>query len=702
VLSGGGARGMAHIGVLKVLEEVGLRPDYIAGTSAGAIMGGLYALGYTAAEIEQVMQAQNWQELLQDRVDRRWLPLEEKNDDGKYLLAFPIQNWKISLPRGLSGGENISLLLAQLTQPAHSIPEFKNFPIPFECIATDISNGRMVVLNHGSLAEAIRASMAIPSVFTPVEIEGKLLVDGMVARNFPVSNVKAMGADLVVGVDVGTALYGKEELDSLQKILDQSMSFFGAAEADTQNQLCNVLIIPDTRGYGSASYADWKILVAIGEKAAREKLPELRALAERLKRTEPVTEKALLRPNLKGTEYITEVRVTGQKNVSRELIDEHLQIQTPEWLTAQEIKNAILRLYGSGFFERVTYTLEPDAQAGEGKCLMIRLNEAQNDSLKVGLGYDSDTQSALLFNGTFRNFVVEGSKISLDAKLGENASFRGSRYVPFGWRTGLGMYVELRYNQFNVFSHDDEPNVQYHDYFDYAAEVHLQKNFFNALSMGLGLEKEWAVVQGNNESDPALNRVVDFLNYIGYARLDTLDRTYFPRSGIEGRAELRYITRELPLQADPTYRDYPRYTTQLKIHVPVHERVTVFGGGYMGVASFVDGHVMHQYHVGGLYDYDAHQVAFPGFDFMERHDSAVWITHMGTQVEIMTDVYLLAQVHTGRMEDELNQLFREGPVIVGGALTLGALSPIGPLELSVVGNNERQVPMIHFSLGHRF
>jgi NTE family protein len=632
-------------------------------------------------------------------VPRCFLPLEEKDEDGKYLLSFPLQGWRISLPRGLSGGENISLLLSELTLPAQGVHDFKKLPIPFACAATDISTGQLVLLDHGSLPEAIRASMAIPSLFTPVEIEGRLLVDGMVARNFPVSNVKDMGADLIVGVDVGTALYRKEELDTLPKILDQTISFFGAAEAAEQNRLCTVLIIPDTRQYGSTGFSDSSALVAIGEAAARAKLPELRALAAQLKASSGRPRSAV---SAGAAVAIAQVSVEGLRRVSRELVDEHLQILPPVCLPPSAIRAAVLRLYGSGFFERVTYTLEPGAQ--DQMVLHIRIVETESDALKVGLGYDSDTQSALLFNGTFRNLWVEGSKIALDVKLGENAAFKVSRFVPFGWISGLGFDAGFQYNRFDIISRNREGQLPYRDYLNYAAAFCLQKNFLNAMTLGAGLEKEWASIQADAPGDPAHDRYVDFFNYRAYARLDTLDRTYFPRAGVQGSAEVRRITRELALSADPAYPVYDQYAVRMKAAIPIHPRVSVFGGGAFGAIAGTGAavHFTHQFHAGGLYDDDPRQTAFPGFHFMEHYARALWVTQAGVQVEVLPDVYALAQANLGRLREDFHGLWDNGPSMLGGALTLGGLSPIGPLELSIVYNTLQRGPMVHFSLGRRY
>jgi NTE family protein len=708
VLSGGGARGIAHIGVLKVLEELGLRPEVIAGTSMGAIIGGLYSLGYTAADIERIMVSQNWAELLGDSVPRASLPLEDKNDDGKYLISFPLQHGHIILPRGLSSGENISLMLSELTIPAHALRDFKRLPIPFECVTTDLATGQMVVLDHGVLPEAIRASMAIPSVFTPVEIDGRLLGDGMVARNFPVSNAKDLGADLVIGVDVGTTLYRQEELDSLPKILDQSISFFGAAEANAQNRQCDVLLIPDTRAYGSSSFTSAAELIAIGEQAARKKLPELKALAEKLGKFPPrPAPPDLVHPLSREPLHVVEIDIAGLEQVTREKVDESLQIEAPVWLTPAQIKSAVLRLIGSGFFERVTYTIVP-AVGWEGFRLQLKVAENHYDAFKVGLGYDSDTQSALLFNGTFRNVLVEGSKIGLDLKLGENTAFRGMRFVPFGFHTGLGFTTEIRYNRFQINSQEalgpggtGQTQVN-RNFQDGALDFSLQKDFSNTVSLGAGVEKELTFVRSDVATDPFTGRNVDFLNYRGFLRADTLDRTLFPRSGFVGQAEVRYITRELAMDPQPGLTPFFQYQAGGLGVIPVLEGVSLFGGGTLGVSNADEVPYAEQLHLGGLFDYDPHQISFAGLNFMERSANALWVAKGGVQVETLPNIYVVAQANAGKLNDNFRRLFDSGSVFWGGALTLGAVSPIGPLELSLIGEGETRTVGMHFSLGHRF
>ncbi len=209
VLSGGGAKGLAHIGVLRAMEKAGLTPDYITGTSMGSIVGGLYAIGYSADEIDSIVSTVDWDELLTNEIPLSDIAIEEKEYYGRYIAELPIEGVKVSLPKGLIEGQKLTELLTRLTRPAHGISDFSKFPIPFACVAANIETGLPEVLNKGFLPEAIRASMSIPTVFTPIEIDDKLLVDGGLVRNFPVQEVLDMGADIVIGVFVSSDLESK-------------------------------------------------------------------------------------------------------------------------------------------------------------------------------------------------------------------------------------------------------------------------------------------------------------------------------------------------------------------------------------------------------------------------------------------------------------------------------------------------------------
>src|SRR5438128_1618931 len=276
-LSGGAARGLAHIGVLKVLEQAGIPVDVIAGTSMGSVVGGLYAVGYSAAQLDTIVRGQNWFRLLTDPVDRRDLPIDRKVAADRLLLTLPIYRGGIQLPKSVVPGQRIWELLTGLTWSAHGIHDFRRLPIPFAAVATDLETGQAVVLDQGFLPDAIRASMALPSVFAPVELGGVVLIDGGVVRNLPAHDARALGADVLICSDVTDPLEPRDSIVSLVDVLLQSVSFRVWDSERAERGACDVLIVPDVRAFTSFGFGRAAELMARGEAAARAALPEIEA-----------------------------------------------------------------------------------------------------------------------------------------------------------------------------------------------------------------------------------------------------------------------------------------------------------------------------------------------------------------------------------------------------------------------------------------
>ena len=482
-LSGGSARSIAHIGVLKVLEEAGIKVDYITGTSMGSIVGGLYAIGYSPAELEEIILSQNWDEILLDEISLRSISIEEKDDWSKYIGSFPIADGKINLPAGLVAGQQVHSLINKLCISVHHIEDFSKLPIPFLCIATDIETGEAVILKDGFLPDAIRASMSIPSVFAPIEIEGQLLVDGGLIRNFPVSDAIAMGADIVIGVDVGTPLYTKKQLNSLVKIMNQAISFQSVESTLHERELCKILIEPSVDDYTIMDFNKAAALIALGEEAGRKMLPELLKLQSSLKqfpvRPEiiPLTDISLL--------YIKNVHIQGLRHVSRNLVLGKLGIKKNSWIATSKLQQAVDRVYGSQYFEKVSYKLEP---VQNGVDLFVRVVEKSSSNLNFGFHYDNDMKASVLINTTFRNKLIMGSKLSISMELSENSAYETSYFVHAGWKPGFGFGLSYRGTEFKVPIYEGSQKVGIYNYSTTTSNFDIQTIFSNSFTVGGGLE----------------------------------------------------------------------------------------------------------------------------------------------------------------------------------------------------------------------
>jgi len=245
VLSGGGAKGFAHIGALKVFHEAGLQFDYVGGTSMGSIIGGLYAMGYHPDSMMAMVGSQDWNALINDRIPRKYVPIEEKRNTERILIDFPIRGRKVLMRQGISNGFLIDLLLSRLSSVVYQTTDFSKLPLPFVCIGTNLEDGSNVVIDQGVLSRAIRASMSIPSFFTPVDIDGALLVDGGVINNYPVQEVIDMGADIIIGVDVQSGLHSRDELNSMVRVMDQVVTFYRVEASNEAIEKTDIYIKPD-------------------------------------------------------------------------------------------------------------------------------------------------------------------------------------------------------------------------------------------------------------------------------------------------------------------------------------------------------------------------------------------------------------------------------------------------------------------------
>ena len=266
VLSGGGAKGMAHIGAIKIIEEAGIPIDYVVGTSMGSIIGGLYSIGYTPEQMDSMVRKQDWTFLLSDQILRKDMNMQERETDEKYVISVPFSKSAIQdLTGGLIKGQNISNLFSELTLGYHDSLNFNKLPIPFACVSENIVKGEEYVFHEGVLSTAMRASMAIPGVFTPVRLDSMVLVDGGVVNNYPVNVAKGMGADVIIGVDVQSELKTANELENAGAILGQLIDLMGQDNYLKNLKETDVLIKVNVKGYSAASFSKNAVVFFQGE-----------------------------------------------------------------------------------------------------------------------------------------------------------------------------------------------------------------------------------------------------------------------------------------------------------------------------------------------------------------------------------------------------------------------------------------------------
>ncbi|GAB4330242.1 MAG: patatin-like phospholipase PlpD [Calditrichia bacterium] len=360
VLSGGGARGFAHIGFLKVLDSLQIPIDYIAGTSMGGIVGGLYSIGYRHQDLEEFATNLNWMEIFSDAPPRNRQPYFQKKDNGRYQLEFDLDGVKPVPPGGFIRGQKIIQLFSKMTFAYESLRNFDRLPIPFRCVAVDIATGQEVVLRSGSLAKALRATMSIPSVFSPVEWDNYLLVDGGVINNLPVDVVRRMGADIVIAVNVGTPMKKRNELKNLFDVMSQVISLSGLQKEQQNIEAADLVITPHLQGFSSADFDERKVPLIIekGLQAAREALPRLLALQEKYSLYSPNTANETL-AGADSSVLIHGIQITGNTTLPFSFVLKQFGLKTGEVVSDSLLKSRVSAMLNSGYFQRVDFELRP-------------------------------------------------------------------------------------------------------------------------------------------------------------------------------------------------------------------------------------------------------------------------------------------------------------------------------------------------------
>lgn len=442
VLSGGGAKGYAHIGALKVIERLGLRLNYIAGTSAGALIGALYAAGYSAQELEKLVYDTNFIDVLFMEKNRANLPFFDKKYRERYLAEFSFDNFKVRLPQGLSRGQGMHELLSSLFFPVRHISDYSQLSIPFFCTATDLETGKLFLMKEGDLVQSVLASAAFPSLIAPIEIDGRLYIDGGVSVNMPVKQLKEQGVDFVIAVDVMKNPYKKEEINSMLRIVEQIASYGRSLDNIEQRKAADILIAPDVKQYSIVDFTAKEKIINEGEKAAMQSLESLEKLA-RVQKGEfnlPVNPSLVKERSI----FVTSIFVDGLDKYEPAYVLSKMGIQLFKKTTYEKLRKGVEALYATGNFLNVNYKLVP-SELGDSLIFTVRENPS-NLLFKIGAHYSQPFKTGILFNLTSRELFFKNAFMSADLVLGDNPRGTFNYYVDNGWRPGWGYH--FNYDQF--------------------------------------------------------------------------------------------------------------------------------------------------------------------------------------------------------------------------------------------------------------
>ena len=540
VLSGGGAKGFAHIGVLKVIDSLGIKIDYVAGTSMGAIIGSLYASGYSGKQLEDIFREQDFDVLINDKFPRASKSFYERENAQKYAVTLPFDKFKISLPSALSRGQNVYNLLYHLMLPVNDIRDFSELPIPFFCIATNIETGESLVMDKGRLAEAVTASGALPSLFQPVVIDGEILIDGGVTNNFPVEELRAKGMDIIIGVDVQDGLKDRESLKSAPDILMQISNFRTINSMKNKSSLVDIYIKPDITDYSVISFDEGKDIITHGEEAARIQTSELTAI--KLTQSKTKENRSL---NIIDSLKIKNVSLTGNQRYTRAFMMGKLKLKNDEKISYSDFRQGINNLVATNNFDALRYSLEPTGNASEYNLIGDIKESEVTTFLRLGIHYDELYKSALLANLTKKKLVFNNDIASLDIILGDNIRYNFDYFIDKGFYISLGL--KSRYNQFNK---NVNPRLALEEgsplldglnkidakISDFTNQVYIQTLFRKDFALQLGVEhKRLKVTSETILDDDDENSIVfentDYFSVFADLKFDDYDNFHFPKNG---------------------------------------------------------------------------------------------------------------------------------------------------------------------------
>lgn len=561
VLSGGGAKGAAHIGVLKYLEEAGIPIDYIAGTSMGSIVGGMYALGYSADEILDTINSVDWDRLISNNVDRREISYEGKCENGSQLLTVPFsfrtnqeelqaRSFKNSLPTGIISGDNLINLFNSLSVGYADPIDFNELPIPFICVATNMMNGEAEVLNKGSFTKALRASMAIPILFDPIRIDDTFYVDGGLVNNFPAEQCRAMGADYVIGVSMSAGMESKpEKLSSIFSQIKQMKTIVTDREVEDYHKLCDIFISPDLKGVGMLSFDAESVsrVTQSGYEAAAKQADNFKALKQKIfaggegsvvrngniKRAINIVKEKVL---------ISKIELLGVDSNLERWMRRQCTVKVGEQASKSDIDKSVSIYYGTGNYDNITYTLHEDATTENG--YILRFNFVENSPHDFGLGLRFDTQdmiSVLLRFGLNSN-RMNGFKTDISAKLGSNQWLKAN--LSYGKLLYPKINLEYIFRNSEIDAYDMDELVMNMKFLQHKFRLYLSENYSRVFSVGAGIEAELLqprkVMYSLYDAVDEDYQMVGTLGTFAYLHYDNLNKKSFATRGVKGGVDFTW------------------------------------------------------------------------------------------------------------------------------------------------------------------
>ena len=764
VLSGGGAKGAAHIGVLQYIEQAGIPIDYIAGTSMGSIVGGMYALGYSPQEILDIINSVDWNRLISNQVERKKISYANKVKNSTRIINIPFslntddeelrsRTFRNSLPSGMVSGDNLINLFNSLSVGYSDSLSFNDLPIPFICVATNMINGEPEVLNKGEFTKSLRASMAIPILFDPIKIGKNMYVDGGLVNNFPVDQCREMGADYIIGVSMSPGLEDDaENLSSILSQVKQLKEIITDKNSDKYHQKCDIFIRPDLKGVGMLSFDAESVsrVTQSGYEAAAEQADNFKLLKEKLfavnsKNAESsvsddscaaVTKQKAVNI-IKDKVLITSVEFNGIDKYIERWMNRKCTVKPGSLACKDDIDRSVSLFYGTGMYSNIVYSLHKCGYVPDGYILKFNFIEKPPHNLGVGFRFDSQDMLSVLLHLGMNSSKLNGFKASIDSKLGSNQWLKTN--VSYGHLLYPRINFGYNFRNSELDIYDMEDLVMNMKFLQHKFRLYLSENYSRTVSVGIGIEAELLtpkkVMYSLEDASDNDYQAVNTLGTFAYLDFDNLDRIKFPSRGFKGRIDFNWKDMKFASSQNDNLQ-YGSLSFGIQRYIPVvNDRLVfipqlygsfLFGNGSINGSSSgwnplfqgpVPAFASMNNVLGGaeMGRYIDHHLPFIGLNKISFAFNNLAIARADVRTRIFKKHYVTAMFNYGRSSIDFDNFFKEQTSLKwpdlydynasnwwGAGVRYSIDTKIGPLSVDVSSSNISRKMNLYFSLGHYF
>ncbi|GEQ84720.1 patatin [Patiriisocius marinistellae] len=713
VLSGGGAKGLAHIGVLKAIDSAGVRIDYIGGTSMGAIIGGLYASGYSGIQIDSIFKVVDFDRLIQDEIPRSATTFYEKSEDEKYGVTLPFDGFKIRFPSGLSKGQNVYNLLSKLMVHVDTTDNFSELPIPFFCVATNLENGKPVVLENGYLPRAILASGALPSLFAPVIINDQVLIDGGVVNNYPIEELKKKGVDVVIGVDVQDLLRDKDALKSAFDALVQINNYRTIEAMVKKKEMTDIYIRPEIKDFSVVSFNEGRKIIKNGFEAATAFDISLKNYASQQK----TRKKEAIKFRQNDEIDIRTVEVNGTKKYTEKYVLGKLKLKLPATIKYKDFSNGVNNLSATGNYDAIDYRF---IENGDGSYKVVFNVEETNQRmlLRFGVHYDDLYRTSALVNLTYKRLLTNNDVASLDVIIGDNFRYNANYYIDKGYYWSIGLN-----SSFDFFEKDipvslvqvGELSVPFGlnelelEYNDFTNRLFFETLFKRTFTIGTGLEHKYLRLLSetlgvDDQNNP--RTVFESTNYysvFAYAKYDSLDDAFFPSSGFFLDGDIHYYA--FAEGRNNSFEQFAIPKAKFGYATKILDKFSMYFTTEGGFKIGDDSTSSLDFLVGGYGFKNLNNIIpFYGYEALNIRGDSYLKSMLSIDYEIFKNSHLQIFGNIANVGNDLltDAQWIDGIDYSGFGIGYGLETFMGPVEVKYARSPERKAGEWHVSAGFRF